>query len=96
MKSSAPISPETALFKTLFPEPTAGSFDRGISASNINRVLTSYNNTTALNSTPAGQLVQNGLFTPAELGVGDALCFNNPNNLPVNSLCAVAPPVPLI
>jgi len=29
------------------------------------------------------------------LGVGDALCFNNPNNLPVNSLCAVAPPVPL-
>jgi hypothetical protein len=27
--------------------------------------------------------------------VGDALCYNNPNNLPVNSLCAVAPPVPL-
>jgi hypothetical protein len=45
---------------------------------------------------PAGQvLVQNGLFTAAQLGVGDALCYNNPNNLPVNSLCAVAPPVPL-
>jgi hypothetical protein len=45
---------------------------------------------------PAGQvLVQNGLFTAAQLGVGDALCYNNPNNLLVNSLCAVAPPVPL-
>ncbi|HEX4921166.1 MAG TPA: hypothetical protein VFV92_10540, partial [Candidatus Bathyarchaeia archaeon] len=27
--------------------------------------------------------------------VGDSLCYNNPNNLPVNSLCAVAPPIPL-
>jgi hypothetical protein len=27
--------------------------------------------------------------------VGDSLCYNNPNNLPVNSLCAVAPPVAL-
>jgi len=40
-------------------------------------------------------LVQDGLFTAAQLGVGNALCYNNPNNLPVNSLCAVAPPVPL-
>ena len=40
-------------------------------------------------------LVQSGLFTAAQLGVGDSLCYNNPNNLPVNSLCAVAPPVPL-
>jgi hypothetical protein len=23
------------------------------------------------------------------------LCYNNPKNLPVNSLCAIAPPVPL-
>jgi hypothetical protein len=78
------------------PGTHVGSFDRGINASNLNRVLTSYNNTHALNLTPAGQvLVQNGLFTAAQLGVGDSLCYTNPNNLPVNSLCAVAPPVPL-
>ena len=78
------------------PGTHVGSFDRGINASNINRVLANYDNTVALNLTPAGQvLVQNGLFTAAQLGVGDALCYNNPNNLLVNSLCAVAPPVPL-
>jgi len=78
------------------PATHVGSFDRGIDASNINRVLTNYNNTVALNLTPAGRiLVHNGLLTPAQLGVGNSLCYNNPNNLPVNSLCAVAPPVPL-
>jgi len=78
------------------PGTHVGSFDRGITASNINRVLTNYNNNVALQLTPAGQvLVQNGLFTSAQLGVGDSLCYNNPNNLPVNSLCAITPPVPL-
>jgi hypothetical protein len=78
------------------PGTHVGSFDRGINASNINRVLTNYNKSVALQLTPAGQvLVQNGLFTSAQLGVGDSLCYNNPNNLPANSLCAVAPPVPL-
>lgn len=78
------------------PGTRVASFGRGIHASNINQVLTSYNNTVALNLTPAGQvLVNNGLFTAAQLGFGNALCYNNPNNLPVNSLCAVAPPVQL-
>jgi hypothetical protein len=78
------------------PGTHVGSFDRGINPSNINRLLTNYNNNVALQLTPAGRvLVQNGLFTAAQLGVGDSLCYNNPNNLPVNSLCAVAPPVPL-
>ena len=78
------------------PGTHVGSFDRGINASNINRVLTNYNDNIALQLTPAGQvLVQNGLFTAAQLGVGDSLRYNNPNNLPVTSLCAVAPPVPL-
>jgi hypothetical protein len=83
-------------FPDLVPGTRVGSFDRGINASNINKQLTGYNNTTALHLTPAGQvLVQNGLFTAAQLGVGDSLCYNNSNNLPVNSLCAIAPPVPL-
>jgi carboxypeptidase family protein len=80
----------------LIPGTHVGSFDRGIDASNINKVLSNYNNTIALNLTPAGQvLLNNGLFTAAQLGVGDSLCYNNPNKLPVNSLCAIAPPVPL-
>jgi hypothetical protein len=79
------------------PGTHVGSFDRGVNASNINNLLADYNNTTALHLTPAGQvLVQNGLFTAAQLGVGDSLCYNNPSNLlPANSLCAIAPPVPL-
>jgi len=35
------------------------------------------------------------LFTATQLGVGNSLCYNSPNNQPVNSLCAVAPLVTL-
>jgi carboxypeptidase family protein len=64
----------------LIPGTHVGSFDRGIDASNINKVIANYNNTYANQPTPAGQvLIQNGLFTLAQL----------------RALGAVAPSVPL-
>lgn len=62
------------------PGTHVGNFDRGISASNINTVITTYNNTYANRPTTAGQvLIQNGLFTLTQL----------------QQLRAVAPVVPL-
>jgi Carboxypeptidase regulatory-like domain len=64
----------------LIPGTHVGSFDRGINVSNINNVISNYNNTYANQPTPAGQvLIQNGLFTLAQL----------------RALGAVAPKVPL-
>jgi hypothetical protein len=54
------------------PGTHVGEFDRGIDASNINRVIDNYNATVAGRPTPAGQvLIQQGLMTPAQLiGLG--------------------------
>jgi hypothetical protein len=62
------------------PGTHVGSFDRGINGSNINNVITNYNNTYANQPTPAGEvLIQSGLFTLTQL----------------QQLKAVAPVVPL-
>lgn len=65
------------------PGTHVGNFDRGINASNINGVLTNYNNTVAGNPTPAGQvLIQNNLMTAADLaalgGVAPHVCLAPP------------------
>jgi len=50
------------------PGTHVGEFDRGINASNINRVIDDYNATVAGRPTPAGQvLIQQSLMTAAQL-----------------------------
>jgi hypothetical protein len=74
------------------PGTKQGAFMRSVSLSDLPNVVNNYNNNVADNLTPAGQLlVSRGLFTPQQLGEGNRLCVNNPNNLPTGSACAVAP-----
>jgi hypothetical protein len=52
----------------LLPGTNIGAFGRSIPASQLNQVISNYNNTQANTATPAGQvLVQNGIMTLAQL-----------------------------
>jgi hypothetical protein len=55
-------------FGSILPGTNLGSFGRGVTAGNINRVINNYNTNFAGNPTPAGQaLITAGLMTRAEL-----------------------------
>jgi hypothetical protein len=80
----------------LVPGTKQGAFGRGVSTGDLNNVINNYNNTTAGNLTPAGQvLLSDGLFTSQQLGVGNQNCLNNPafpgTGINNGALCAVAP-----
>ena len=80
----------------LLPGTKQGAFGRSVSAGDINTLINNYNNNVAGNLTPAGQvLLASGLFTAAQLGVGNQNCLNNPGGAGNGALCAVAPSVPL-
>jgi len=65
------------------PRTHVGNFDRGIDASNINSVIARYNNTSANQPTPGGEvLIKNGLFNLQQLqalgAVGPHVCLAPP------------------
>jgi len=66
------------------PGTHVGNFGRGINASNINNIINTYNSTYGGQPTPAGQvLIQNGLFTQAQLvQMGDGVAPILPNAPP--------------
>jgi hypothetical protein len=55
-------------FGDVLPGTNVGSFEHGVSASNINKVIGNYNSQDAGHPTPAGQtLINSGLFTSGQL-----------------------------
>jgi Carboxypeptidase regulatory-like domain len=79
----------------VLPGTNIGSFGRSVKASDLNKVISAYNSSSAGQLTPAGQaLVDSGLFSAAQLGAGDASCLD-PAALAHSSLCAVMPALAL-
>lgn len=77
----------------LLPGTNVGSFNRDVSLSRLNGMITNYNNTIANQPTPAGQvLVANGLFTVAQLqalgGVAPTVALAPPGQVGISPLRA--------
>lgn len=73
---------------------------RTVSPGGLTNIINNYNNTVAGNLTPAGAVLVNaGLFTPAQMGVGNPNCANNlafpGSGINNGALCAVAPAIPV-
>lgn len=80
----------------LVPGTKYGAFMRTVSPGGLTNVINNYNNTVADQPTPAGQLlISQGLFTAQQLGAGNPLCVNNPNQVGTGAACAVAPALAL-
>jgi hypothetical protein len=84
----------------MIPGTDQGAFMRTVGPGGLTNLINNYNNTVAGNLTPAGQVLVNaGLFTPQEMGVGNGNCLNNPaypgTGINNGALCAVAPSIPL-
>ena len=81
-------------YQHILPGTDIGAFGRKVTASNINNAIGKFNSDYANQLTPAGHvLVDNGLFTPAQLGVGNSMCATDPVHS--GALCGVADTLPL-